>query len=199
MSQPFDGEPTDEELMAAIARRDVSAFEALYDRYAPLLYGLCLRILRQHGDAETVLAEVFWEIWQKSERFDPNRVKARNYLVTVTRSRAVDLLRASSTRTRKEDEAGRQQQQQSCQRNDARFDPSFRVTLEEDGQLVRGALEGLSATQQQALELAFYEGLTHVEIAARLAIPLGTVKSSIRQGLIKLRSALAPGFAERNR
>ncbi len=198
MSPPLDSEPTDEELMAAIARREATAFEALYDRYSPWLYGLCLRILRQHGDAEAVLAEVFWEIWQKSERFDPNRVKARNYLVTVTRSRAVDLLRASSTRTRKEDEAGRQQQQ-AWQQDDASVDPSFRMALEEDGRRVRGALARLSDTQQQALCLAFYEGLTHVEIAARLDIPLGTVKSSIRQGLIKLRGALAPGFAERNR
>lgn len=198
MNASFDEAPTDDELMAAIARRDTAAFEALYDRYSPLLYGLCLRILRQHGDADAVLTEVFWEIWQKAERFDPNRVTARNYLVTVTRSRAVDWLRAAATRTRKEDEAGDQRSNMGRPR-DADTDPAFQLSLREDGQRVRIALAGLSDTQRETLGLAFYEGLTHVEIAARLEIPLGTVKSSIRQGLIKLRNALAPSFAERNR
>lgn len=198
MSQPLNDELTDEELMAGIARREVTAFEALYDRYSPLLYGLCLRILRQHGDAESVLAEVFWEIWKKSERFDPNRVKPRNYLVTVARSRAVDRLRAAATRSRKEEEAGSLRASTGREGGDE-LDPVSQLVLREDGERVRNAFEKLSDTQRTTLALAFYEGLTHVEIADRLAIPLGTVKSSIRQGLIKLRNMLSPSFAERNR
>ncbi len=189
---------TDEELMAAIATHDAVALETLYDRYSPLLYGLCLRILHRHADAQAVLSEVFFEIWHKGERFDPTRVSARTYLVTVARSRAVDHLRAAATRTEKEGAAGRERRYAS-QGQDPTAGPTERTILSEEAELVRAALGTLPEAQRESLRLAYFECLTHMEIAARTGIPLGTVKSNIRQGLLKLRGALAPGMVERGK
>lgn len=197
MTQARD-EQTDEALMAAIAARDEEAFEALYDRYASLLFGLCVKILGSQGDAEGVLADVFFEIWEKGTRFDPNRVSARTYLVTVARSRAVDCLRAAGTRARKEDEAAIERE--SVTRGQHLTDgPADRAVLAEETERVRVALADLSPAQRETLQLAYFGGLTHVEIAERLRMPLGSVKSCIRQGLMKLRGALAPRLAERDR
>jgi RNA polymerase sigma-70 factor, ECF subfamily len=198
MSPPTSSERTDEELMAAIALRDSSALAMLYDRYAPLLFGLCLRILHQHVDAQGVLSEVFFEIWQRADRFDPSRVSARTYLVTVTRSRAVDCLRALATRGRKENEAGELRSQMLNSQGGA-MGLIDGAVLAEEAQQVRAALEGLSNVQRETIELAYFGGQTHVEIAANLGLPLGTVKSSIRQGLLKLRAVMAPASVERLR
>jgi RNA polymerase sigma-70 factor (ECF subfamily) len=198
MPTSHDDTRSDEELMAAIALRDEAAFEVLYDRYASLLFGLCVKIVRSHNDAQAVLTDVFYEIWEKGARFDPSRVSARTYLVTVARSRAVDALRAAATRTRKEDEA-RRERDSTSEGQDLSKGPSDRAIWAEESQRVRGALEELSAAQREALHLAYFGGLTHVEIAARLAMPLGSVKSCIRQGLMKLRGALSPRLIERDR
>lgn len=195
MSPPTSSERTDEELMAAIALSDPSALALLYDRYAPLLFGLCLRILHQHVDAQAVLSEVFFEIWQRADRFDPSRVSARTYLVTVARSRAVDCLRASATRVRKENEAG-ELRSQILNSHGGATGPSDGVVLAEETQQVRAALERLSSVQRETLELAYFGGQTHVEIAAQLGLPLGTVKSSIRQGLLKLRAVMSSASVE---
>ena len=180
---------TDEELMLAMARRDEAAFAQLYDRYSSLLYAIGLRILRRPLDAEAVLSEVFWEIWQNAERFNPERGSARTYLKVLGRSRAIDRLRAEKNRSTHEAAAcdDRLSQVQQSQMSDG---PVRQTLRGEDGELVTEALKELSSAQHEVLQLAFYEGLTHREIAERQDAPLGTVKTHIRQGLIKLGHAL---------
>lgn len=182
-------ERTDEELMRAIAGRDEAAFAALYDRYASVVYALARRVLRRDSDAQAVISDVFWEIWRRAERFNPERGSARTYLLTLARSRAVDALRSRSIRRQREAEAGRA--------NDERWsdgagstDPSATVVVDEDRKAVVAAMAELNESQQHTLRLAYFGGLTHREIADELGMPLGSVKTYIRQGLIKLRRAL---------
>lgn len=189
----------DEDLMLAIAGGDESAFETLYDRYAPVVYALCRRILRRDFDAQSTVSDVFCEIWQRAERFNPNRGTARNYLLTLARSRALDRLRASATRSRREIEAGREREEQAVAAG-AQADPSLAAAVDEDCRAVVSALADLSESQQQTLRLAYFGGLTHREIADELSMPLGSVKTCIRQGLIKLRRVMEctpPGGRDR--
>jgi RNA polymerase sigma-70 factor (ECF subfamily) len=188
MEQAIDTQ-TDEVLMAAVAARDEAAFGELYDRYSPTLYAVCLRILRRPHEAQAVMSEAFWEVWQHAERFNPNRGSARTYLVMLVRSRAIDRLRAESGR-----QAGEAHFRESRERNIVEWqqhgDPARLAITDENSRLVTAALEELSDAQQRALQLAYFEGLTHREIAARLGAPLGTVKTHIRAGLARLGQAL---------
>jgi RNA polymerase sigma-70 factor (ECF subfamily) len=192
---PAVQEPADEDLMLAVAGRDEAAFETLYDRYAPLVYALCLRILRRHNDAQSVVSDVFWEVWQRAERFNPNRGTARTYLLTLARSRAVDRIRANSSRVRRETEAGREREEWS---SGTAADPSVAVVVDEDRQAVVAALAELNESQRRTLHLAYFGGMTHREIAAELSMPLGSVKTCIRQGLIRLRQAMECAAAGRS-
>lgn len=179
----------DEALMAAIARRDEDAFGQLYDRYSPLLYAICLRIVRRPHDAQAVLSDVCWEIWHHADRFNPDRGSARTYLVMLARSRAVDRLRSESGR-------------QNCEaaffhsqtRNRADWqldgDPARLAVAEEDRRRVVAALAELPDAQQRVLQLAYFEGLSQREIATQLGAPLGTVKTHVRTGLARLRRTL---------
>lgn len=180
---------SDEELLVAVSRREESAFAELYDRYAPLVYGLARQVLRRDSDAQAVISDVFWEIWQRGERFNPNRGSARTYLLTLARSRSVDALRARATRARRETEAGQAWNDQSAS-GEASADPSRLASIDEDRRAVVEALADLNESQQETLRLAYFGGLTHREIADELDMPLGSVKTYIRQGLMKLRRAL---------
>jgi RNA polymerase sigma-70 factor (ECF subfamily) len=181
--------PTDEALLAAVAQRDEDAFGQLYDRFSPLLYAVSLRILRRPHDAQAVLSDVFWEVWHHAERYNPKRGSARTYLAMLVRSRAIDRLRSESGRqvveaefyeSREPDLAEWQQEE----------DPARLAIADENRRLVAAALEELSEAQQRALRLAYFDGLTHREIAATLGAPLGSVKTQIRTGLAKLGRAL---------
>jgi RNA polymerase sigma-70 factor, ECF subfamily len=180
---------TDEALMAAVARRDEDAFRHLYDRYSPMLFAVCLRILRRSHDSQAVLSDVFWEVWRQAERFNPNRGSARTYLVMLVRSRAIDRLRAESGRQFSEAEFchGRDNEIAEWQRDE---DPARLAIADENSRLVAAALEELSDAQRQALQLAYFDGLSHREIAAQLGAPLGSVKTHIRTGLARLGRAL---------
>jgi RNA polymerase sigma-70 factor, ECF subfamily len=179
----------DEALLAAVARRDEAAFRQLYDRYSPLVYAVSLRILRRTHDAQAVLSDVFWEVWRNADRFNPNRGSARTYLVMLVRSRAIDRLRAESGWQCSDAEF------YQCRENEIREweqseDPARQAIVDENSRLVVSALEELPDVQQRALQLAYFDGLTHREIAERLGAPLGTVKTHIRNGLSKLGRAL---------
>jgi RNA polymerase sigma-70 factor (ECF subfamily) len=175
--------------MAAVAERDEAAFRQLYDRYSPMLYAVALRILRRTHDAQAVLSDVFWEVWRHAERYNPNRGSARTYLVMLVRSRAIDRLRADSGWQRGDAEFS-QSSENDIREWEQAGDPARLAIADENSRLVAAALEGLSEVQQRALQLAYFEGLTHREIAARLDAPLGTVKTHIRNGLSKLGRAL---------
>lgn len=181
---PDSTQTSDTELLAAIARGDEQALGSLYDRYRLILFGLMLRILHSRPEAEDVLQEVFLQVWKKASDFDEGRGRPFTWLVTLARSRAIDRLRSLDSRMRVAQDAARETIESS---SDA-VEDAIRA---EEGEVVRRALRELSEEQRQALQLAYFEGLTQSEIAARLNTPLGTVKTRMRSGMIKLRELLS--------
>lgn len=170
--------------MKAIVARDEAALAQLYDRYRTILFGLLMRILNNREEAEDVLQEVFLQVWRKAEDFDENRGRPFTWLVTLGRSRGIDRLRSLATRERVA-EAGAKEVSEEI--SDAASD-AFRS---EQRGLVNDALAQLPEEQKRPLMLAYFDGLTQSEIAANLGAPLGTVKTRMRTGLMKLREHLA--------
>ncbi len=180
---------SDDSLMAAVVARDVAAFSALYDRYAGLVYSTALRVLRDPQLAEDTAQEIFVRLWQRPEAFIPARGRFATWLLSITRNRAVDEVRARGRRRRRELEQGEERSLPlPAPEDDA--DPTRLAELHEEQRAVRAALAALPPEQRRVLELAYFGGLTHQEIAALLREPLGTVKTRIRLGMQKLRAAL---------
>lgn len=185
---PESNQVTDTSLLQAIARKDEPALAALYDRYRLTLFGLLMRILNSREEAEDVLQEVFLQVWRRAADFDERRGRPFTWLVTLTRSRAIDRLRQLNSRER-------------LISSDVEvlafsvLDPAQDAFRSEQRDLVAGALAELSEEQRHTLTLAYFEGLTQSEIAARLSSPLGTVKTRMRSGMIKLRELLSRRIA----
>jgi RNA polymerase sigma-70 factor (ECF subfamily) len=184
----------DQAAMGRMAGGDAAALAEFYDRHARSLYSLALRILQDAADAEDVVQEVFAQAWRQASRYDPGRGAPGAWLLTMARSRAIDRLRAR--RVRPEVARGRAQADGSTRPEaddlaDSGALPDAQLLSAEQVARVRQALSDLPMLQRVALELAFYEGLTHVEIADRLEQPLGTVKTRIRMAMLKLREVLA--------
>ena len=174
----------DVELLKAVARADEQALAHLYDRYRAVLFGLLVRILNSREEAEDVLQEVFLQVWKRAADFDERRGRPFTWLVTLTRSRAIDRLRALASRDRVALAGARDEAELI---SDAASD-AFRS---EQRGLVTSALAQLPDEQKRALTLAYFDGLTQSEIAEHLGAPLGTVKTRMRAGMIKLRELLA--------
>lgn len=174
---------SDNDLLKAIARGDEGALAACYDRYRVILFSLIFRILHDRPEAEDCLQEVFMQVWRRAGDFDETRGRAFTWLVTIARSRALDRLRASASRLRIAAEAESLPREEA---DDAAADALRAAT----GEVVRQALSELPEEQRRALFMAYFEGLTQTEIAARLGAPLGTVKTRMRTGLNKLRELL---------
>jgi RNA polymerase sigma-70 factor (ECF subfamily) len=175
---------TDAELIAGIRSRQRQAFDVFYDRYAQIIFNLCLRILKDEMDAEDVVQEIFVQIWKEADRFDATRASVKTWLFTIARSRSLDRYRSRKTVQNKLEDHSDESLQQMAGKDDLQASSSMQ-------QYVGNALSQLSAEQRVVLELSYYEGLTQEEIAGRLGEPLGTVKSRIRSALIKLRSLFA--------
>jgi RNA polymerase sigma-70 factor (ECF subfamily) len=182
-------EPTpDLDLVDRIKRGDSSALDALYARYSSPVYSLVWKILQNAEEAEDVALDVFWQVWRQADRYDPSRGAPPAWIFTVARSRAIDRLRA---RHRREDKTiSFDDPAVNLDPLDEEAAPDLVASFRQTRDAVREAIKALSSVQREAIELAFFKGLTHVEIAEQLGVPLGTIKTRIRQGLIKLRKTL---------
>jgi len=175
-------------LLPAVAQGNVSAFEALYDRYASTVYAVLLRILTNADDAQEVLQETFVKAWTSAKMFDALRGTEAAWLISIARSRAIDRLRSRRIRVEREDEAGREiSVRSSFVEKTTGADHAIHA---EERLAVRGALAELPEAQRVALELAYFEGLSQSEIAARLQEPLGTIKTRMQLGMKKMRDRL---------
>lgn len=175
---------TDEMLVGRVAEGDQGSLAELYDRYQALAFGLAARITGDRTVAEDVVQETFIGVWRAAGRFSAGRASARTWIVAICHHRAVDVLR---------------RRQPSSPLPDPELPPPEQLVSVDvwpevsrilDAEVVRGALNGLPATQREAIELAYFGGLTQQEIAARTDVPLGTVKSRVRLGLVALRDEL---------
>ena len=189
MTPPAGDQADGPALIRRMAGGDRQAFAAFYDRYADLAFTLIRRILPQPPEAEDVLQEVFWEIWRLAPRYEPERGAPAAWVLTRARSRAIDRLRSVR---RRDVEVGVEHIETAPAATSA-DDPSAGLP---DRELVRGAMGTLVPAQREIVELAFFGGMTHTEIAARLSQPLGTVKTRMRSALKHMREQLARTAAE---
>ena len=178
----------DPSLLARVVKGDQQAFSQLYDHSSTLLFTLALRILGNREEAVELLQDVYWEVWRKVSRYDIGRGTPVAWLITLTKSRAIDRLRARASRGYQATnslEAGT-----AAEVADPGPSPFETQADQELRAAVEAAVAGLPQAQQQAIELAYYEGLSHAEIASRLNQPLGTVKTRIKLGMSRLRESL---------
>lgn len=173
------------ELLAKSATGDEAAFASLYDQTAPRVFGLVLRIVRNRAFAEEVTQEAYLQIWQTAARFEPAKGSALSWLMTLAHRRAVDRVRSTEAFSRRDTVY---HQESSTVEHDV---TAAAVETSMEAKRVRLALESLSPVQRQVLELAYFEGHTHAEVAAMIGVPVGTAKTRIRDGLIRLRGLMS--------
>ena len=184
--ESVDDRMADEATLARMAQGDRDAVGDLYDRHARPVFSLALRILRDSSEAEDVVQDVFTQAWKQAARYDTSRGAVGAWLLNMTRSRAIDRVRSRRARPDSVPDRG-----EARDLADTALQQDMRLLSAEQVSRLRAALDALPPTHRLALELAYYEGLTHVEIAERLEEPLGTVKTRIRQAVIKLRESLS--------
>ena len=187
---------SDLDLVRRMASGDESAVAALYDRYGTVLYAVAYRIVGQKADAEEVVMEAFAQVWRDASRFEASRGSVAAWLTMISRSRALDHVRSRDRRERLNTSAAREDQTQAPAMGSWGTDPGYQVEQTERQKRVAEAMASLSPVQRQAIELAYYDGLSQSEIAERLNEPLGTVKTRVRLGMMKLREALRPYYYE---
>ena len=189
----------DDALMGAIAQRQPSALAALYDRYAPHVLALCQHILKNRSLAEEVLGDVFWEVWDRSQRYQAERSNARSYLMMLARSRSIDRLRAERPHRQHTVSTPVEDTYTAPAKQRGQGGPLDCAVAIELRQHVMQAMQDLEPAYRQAVHLSFFEGLSHSKIAQQLQQPLGTVKTRIRQGLIRLRDSLRTYYGSEDR
>jgi RNA polymerase sigma-70 factor (ECF subfamily) len=180
-------EPDDVALLQAVAQQDEHALAALYDRFSGVVFGLVMRMVRSRAEAEEVLQEAFWQVWNRAGDYRAELGSPSCWIITIARRKAIDRVRATARHLRRIDDAQR-----------ARVEDDFMppVGIESAhatdlSQAVRLALEKLNLEERRAIALAFFDGLTHEEIARAMGAPVGTIKARIRRGMLKLKTPLA--------
>ena len=179
--QSYEGADVDA-LVGRVARGDAQAFEQLYDEMAAAVYGLARRVVRDPARAEDVTQDVFLDVWRKAARFDRDLGKAKTWIMTITHRRAVDAVRRSESQKR--------QDHHGAPEEVSHDEPVAAVIVAEEQGAVRDCLETLTELQLEAVRLAYFNGYTYPEVAALLAKPLPTIKTRMRDGLIRLRDCL---------
>jgi len=173
-----------QDLLERIAQGDQRAFSDLYDQIAPRVFGLVRRVLKDQAQSEEVTQEVFLEIWQSATRFDPNKGGASTWILTMAHRRAVDRVRASQASRDRDTRIGIRD-----------YNPDYDTVAETievriEHERVEKAMSRLTELQRQAVSLAYYGGYSHSEVAQMLSVPIGTVKTRLRDGMIRLRDEL---------
>lgn len=183
-SWPEGGAPTDAELMEELVRRESRALEILYDRHGRAVYSLVLRIAQQVQAAEEIVQDVFLQLWRNAHRYEPGRGPLAPWLFTLARNRALDQMRLKREKDRRREETLENHFLPCTAPN-----PESLADRSRRAERVRALMRALPERQRRAIELAYFDGLTHSEISKALEEPLGTVKSWIRTGLLRLREA----------
>ncbi|MGV8896181.1 MAG: sigma-70 family RNA polymerase sigma factor [Rhodoglobus sp.] len=173
-----------QDLLERVANGDQLAFSELYDQISPRVFGLIKRLLRDHSQSEEVTQEVFLEIWQTATRFDPNKGAAATWILTMAHRRAVDRVRSSQSSRDRDTRIGIRD-----------YNPDYdnvaeTIEVRVEHERVEKAMTRLTELQRQAVSLAYYGGFSHSEVAAKLSVPIGTVKTRLRDGMIRLRDEL---------
>jgi RNA polymerase sigma-70 factor, ECF subfamily len=174
----------DEELMQLVYRSNADAFEVIYDRHADAAFSLAHRICAQRALAEDVVQEAFLSLWRTRSRYDRNRGSVRTWVLGIVHNRAIDALRRRAVRDRGIVDEGLPERVAAPERTD------LDVARREEAREIRDALADLPQEQSRVIELAYFGGMTHVQIASMLGTPVGTVKGRMRLGLAKMRMAL---------
>ncbi len=183
---------SDLELAHALATGQVQALAELYDRYGPLAYSVALRVLGDPGRAEDVVQDAFLKLWHSANRFDAHRGSLRTWVITAVRNRSIDYLRGRSAHERQEREIPLE-----AEARGEGSDPWSEVATQMEREAIKEALSSLPAEQRQAVELAYFGGYSHREIAELVRVPLSTVKGRMRLALEKMQSYLqARGFPQ---
>ncbi len=179
--------PRDAALMERLQQRDAGALEILYDRYGRPVYSLVLRISQQPSSAEEIVQDVFLQLWRSAERFQSSRGPLEPWLFTMARNRALDFLRLKREKQRRREDSADSDLPFSAV---IQPDPEGEIDQSRRAEKVRALLGSLPDSQRRAIELAYFEGMSHSEISAAMGEALGTVKSWIRGGLLRLRELL---------
>jgi len=182
------GTPEIEALIARIGMGERAAFEEFYDRFSGLVYSTALRVLGNETDAQDIAQDVLFMIWEKAPLYNPARGKPLTWDITMTRNKSIDRLRSLQRRSRLHDDVQRETTPDDLT---AQREPLEELEADEQGRAVRSAVLKLNKDQREAIELAYFSGLTQQEIASRLDQPLGTVKARIRRGMLRLRKLMA--------
>lgn len=181
-------QPTDVELMVSIQDRNPEALAALYDRYSGILKSLIMAVIHNEAEAEDLLQEIYMEIWRQAAHYSVQKGKPLGWIVTLTRRRSIDRLRKKQAYARAEERLQNETEQQpdAWLYNTTEID----IAMSDTRRLLLGVLQNLPAAQRQAIEFAFYYGMSQREIAAKTGIPLGTIKTRLELGLKKISDAL---------
>jgi RNA polymerase sigma-70 factor (ECF subfamily) len=188
MGKPELSSLADEDLMQLVRRADPDAFAVLYERHSSSAYALAYRMTGTRGAAEDVTQEAFISMWRSGARYDRARGSVRTWMLGIVHNRAIDALRRGKVRDRP-----RVEEEDAAERLEAPENTELEVARREEAALIRRAMESLPPEQVQVIELAYFGGFTHTEIAEMLSTPVGTIKGRMRLGLKKLRDQLSAG------